>query len=104
MPKDFKIASLPPLLKKPNADFEQYLDFRLVTNLKFLSKLIEKFVFVQLNNYLKTNGLDEPFNLRTNPTTVQLETTLLRITNDVLLDRGENVSLFLLLLDLFSGN
>ena len=71
MPKGFKIASLRPLLKKPNTDFEQYPDFRLVTNLKFLSKLIEKFVFVQLNNYLKANGLDEPFNLRTNPTTVQ---------------------------------
>ena len=42
-----------PLLRKLNADFEQFSIFRPVSNLNFLSKqLIEKTVFVQLNNYL----------------------------------------------------
>lgn len=36
MPKDLKIALLRPLLKKPNADFEQFSNFHLVSNLKFL--------------------------------------------------------------------
>lgn len=52
MPENLKIASLRPLLKKPNADCEQFSNFRPVSNLKFLSKLVEKSVFVQLNNYL----------------------------------------------------
>ena len=56
MPEDLKIASLRPLLKKPNADCEKFSNFRPVSNLKFLSILVEKTVFVQLNNYFTVNG------------------------------------------------
>ena len=49
-----------PLLKKVNANFEKFSNFRPVSNLKFLSKLIEKAVFVQLNNYLDENDLHKP--------------------------------------------
>ena len=45
LPKELKVALLSPLLKKLNADFEQFSNFRPVSNLKFLSKLIEKTVF-----------------------------------------------------------
>ena len=101
MPDDLKIASLRPLLKKPNADCEQFSNFRPVSNLKFLSNLVEKSVFVQLNNYLTdtVNGLHERFQsaYKVHHST---ETALLTITNDILLslDMGDNV--FLLLLDL----
>ena len=99
MPEDLKIASLRPLLKKPNADCEKFSNFRPVSNLKFLSKLVEKTVFVQLNNYLTVNGLHERFQsaYKAHHST---ETALLTITDDILLslDRGDNV--FLLLLDL----
>ena len=67
--------------------------------LKFLSKLVEKTVFVQLNNYLTVNSLHESFQsaYKAHHST---ETALLTITDDILLlmDTGENV--FLLLLDL----
>ena len=63
MPEDLKIASLRPPLKKPNDDFEQFSNFCLVSNLKFVSKRIEKPVFVQLNNYLADNGFHEPFSI-----------------------------------------
>ena len=91
MPEDLKIASLGTLLKKPNADCEQFCNFRLVSNLKFLSKLVEKSVFVQPNNYLTVNGLHERFQsaYKAHHST---ETALLTI------HRGDNV--FLLLLDL----
>ena len=99
IPQDFKIVSLRPLLKKPNADCEQFSNFRPVFNLKFLSKLVEKAVFVQLNNYLTVNGLHESFQsaYKAHHST---ETALLTITDDILLslDRGDNV--FLLLLNL----
>ena len=46
LPKELKVALLSPILKKLNADFEQFSNFRPVSNLKLLSKLIEKTVFV----------------------------------------------------------
>ena len=99
MPDDLKIATLRPLLKKPNADCEQFSNFRPVSNLKFLLKLVEKTVFVQLNNYLTVNGLHESFQSAPKARH-STETALLTITDDILLsfDRGDNV--FLLLLDL----
>ena len=84
MPKDLKITSLRPLLKKPNTDCEQFSNFRPVSNLKFLSKLVEKSVFVQANNYLTVNGLHERSQsaYKAHHST---ETALLTITNDMLL-------------------
>ena len=52
LPKKLKVALLSPFVKKLNAEFEQFSNFRPVSNLKFISKLIEKSVFVQLNSYL----------------------------------------------------
>ena len=69
LPKELKVALLSPILKKLNADFEQFSNFRPVSNLKFLSKLIEKTVFVQLNSYLGENDLHEPFKSRQFSTT-----------------------------------
>ena len=89
MPEDLKIASLRPLLKKPNAGYEQFSNFHPASNLTFLSKLVEKSVFVQLNNYLTVNGFHERFQSadKANHSTV---TVLLTITNDILLslDKG----------------
>ena len=59
MPETLKIAILSPLLKKINVDHNNFSSFRPVSNLKFLSKLIEKAVFAQLNEYLITNDLHE---------------------------------------------
>lgn len=99
MPNDLKVALLLPLLKKINADFEIFASFRPVSNLKFLSKLVEKSVFAQLNNYLTTNDLHE-LGQSAYKTFHSTETALLSVTNDIMLslDRGKNV--FLLLLDL----
>ena len=49
LPKELKVALVLPTLKKLNTDFEQFSNFRPASNLKFLSKLIEKTVFVLLN-------------------------------------------------------
>ena len=69
-----------------------------MSNLKFLSNLVEKSVFVQLYNYLTVNGLHERFQSAFKAHHSR-ETALLTITNDILLslDMGDNV--FLLLLD-----
>ena len=51
MPTCLKSAVLSPLLKKPDADFLQFKNFRPISKLKALSKIIEKSVALQLNNY-----------------------------------------------------
>ena len=99
LPKKLKIALLLPLLKKVNADFEQFSNFCPMSNLKFLSKLIEKAVFVQSNNYLGENDLHE--SLQSAYKIFQsTETAILIDTIDIMLslDKGENV--FLAFLDL----
>jgi hypothetical protein len=61
MPEPLKIAMLDTLLKKFNADPDMFQNFRPVSNLKCLSKLVERAVFVQLNEYLVENELHEVF-------------------------------------------
>ena len=50
MPISMKNAVLSPLLKKPSLDFEIFSNFRPVSNLKFLSKVIEKVAATRLTN------------------------------------------------------
>jgi len=99
MPAELKTAMLSPLLKKPNANVEAFENFRPISNLKFLSKLIEKAVYLQLNKYLNDNCLHEPLQ-SAYKAFHSTETALVTITDDIMLalDKGENV--FLVLLDL----
>ena len=48
IPNSLKTALIIPLLKKTNLDTEEFKNFRPVSNLPFVSKLIEKSVAVQL--------------------------------------------------------
>jgi len=45
------------LLKKPGLDTADMANFRPVSNLTYMSKVVERAVSVQLNEYLKDNGL-----------------------------------------------
>ena len=48
MPTELKQAVIRPLLKKPSLDYQEFKNFRLISNLTFLSKVIEKVVALQL--------------------------------------------------------
>ena len=56
-----KFASLSPTLKKPTTDLKQLTNFWPVSNLKVISKLVEKSAAVQLTKHVMTNHLDEMF-------------------------------------------
>ena len=53
-----KEAMLRPKLKKESLGHEVFANFRPFSNLKFISKMMEKAVFYQPNNYLKDTDLD----------------------------------------------
>ena len=96
-PAAFKHAAVSPLLKKPNLDPDNPENYRPVSNLPFLSKLIERAVFAQLSEHLSVHSLlpDRQSAYRQNYST---ETTLLGLRNDMLLaaDAGHGSAVVLL--------
>ena len=99
MPTCLKSAVLSPLLKNPDADFLQFKKFRPISNLKALSKIIEKNVALQLNNYLMTNNLHEDFQsaYKVHHST---ETVMVKVQDDILRAIDGNEAVVLLMLDL----
>ena len=61
MPEILKQAILKPLLKKPSLDSNDFKNYRPISNLRFISKTIEKCVAKQLIQYLDINDLGETY-------------------------------------------
>ena len=61
VPTQPKEAVLTPKLKKDSLDHEAYSHFRPISNLKFISKVVEKAVSYHLVNHLQENNLEETF-------------------------------------------
>ena len=97
VPVEFKKAILSPLIKKANLDQNSLRNYRPVSNLAFLSKILEKVVRSQLKDHLNENQLHELFQsaYKENHST---ETAMLKILNDLLnsADKGEITILSLL--------
>ena len=95
-PDDLKVALVRPLLKKINLDLIEK-NYRPVSNLQFIGKLIERAVNIQLNEHIKTNNLMEPMQsaYRVGHST---ETALIKVKADILnaIDKKEVVCLVLL--------
>ena len=98
MPRELKNAVINPLPKKPGLDFT-FTNYRPVSNIPFLSKVIERAVAEQLTEHLSKHELWEVFQsaYRRNHST---ETALLRVQNDILSELDKRHAVALLLLDL----
>ena len=57
VPSCLKHSIITPVLKKSNLNTNEYKSFRPVSNLSFVSKLIEKCVYLQIQSYLEYNHL-----------------------------------------------
>ena len=101
-PTGFKSAVVKPLLKKPTLDYEVLKNFRPISNLTFLSKLIEKVIAERLVSHMQDNGMVEKFQsaYKANHST---ETALLRVYNDMLFSIDQGGGGILVLLDLSSA-
>ena len=97
MPDALKIAILSPTLKK--SDFEQFQNFRPISNLKVVSTLVEKAVAIQLTDHVMAHHLDETFQ-SAYKNFHSTETALVRVQNDILCAIDNNESVILILLDL----
>ena len=61
VPQTLKVAVIKPLLKKHTLDSEVLANYRPISNLPFLSKVLEKIVAAQLCDHLHRNNLFEEF-------------------------------------------
>ena len=83
LPESHKLAMVSPHLKKPGLDTADMANFRPVSNLSFLSKVVERAVARQLNDHITKNGLlprCQSAYRRQHST----ETTMLRVVSDAL--------------------
>jgi hypothetical protein len=99
VPDSFKKAAVTPLLKKATLDQEVLGNYRPVSNLSFISKILEKVVSCRLHAHKSAEGLYEPFQsaYRAGHST---ETAVLRVQNDILESIDDGKCVFLVLLDL----
>ena len=98
MPSAYKEAIATPLIKKANLD-PVFSNFRTVSNLPFISKLIERVVSEQIDAFTDQHGLNEPIQsaFKDKHST---ETALVKVQNYFFCAFDEQKLVLLALLDL----
>ncbi|XP_072041380.1 uncharacterized protein [Amphiura filiformis] len=97
--RDLKQAIVTPILKKPNLDWNNLQNYRPVSNIAFIGKLIEKAAIIQINDHMRANELDELCQSAYKEKH-STETALLKVTNDIARAIDDNKAVSLIMLDL----
>ena len=94
-PDKLKKAIIFPSLKKLTLDHEVMKNYRPVSNIAFMSKVIELAVSTRLSSYLRDFDLQEDFH--------STKTALLRVKQDILQEIDQKKAVLIVLLDLSSA-
>jgi len=98
LPDTHKRAIIRPRLKKPGLDTSDPASYRPISNLSFISKLVERVVHRQISNHVESNNLLPPTQsgFRKYHST---ETAIVKVYNDIVLALDAGFITALLLLD-----
>uniref|UniRef100_A0AAR2KZX5 Reverse transcriptase domain-containing protein n=1 Tax=Pygocentrus nattereri TaxID=42514 RepID=A0AAR2KZX5_PYGNA len=99
VPSSFKAARVVPILKKPSLDGTDINNYRPVSLLSFLSKILERAVYNQLSVFLSKNQLQDPNQSGFKPAH-STETALIAVSEKLHAARSAGLSSVLILLDL----
>ena len=98
-PDCLKRAFVTPLLKKTGLDVEEMKNFRPVSNLPFLGKIIERAAISQFQSYMMNNDLYSK-NQSAYRKSHSVETALVKVNNDLLQAVDNHGEAVLVLLDM----
>lgn len=99
VPQALKVAAITPVLKKPGCDISDLSNYRPISNLPFLAKVLERVVMSQLHSHWSLSKLIEPFQsgFWSGHST---ETALVRVITNLLVSAESRALTILVLLDL----
>ena len=98
-PEPFKNAIVTPLIKKTSLPKEDLKNYRPVSGLSFLSKLMEHVVAAQIRSHIDSNDLGNTFQ-SAYKAGHSMETALLCIQNEINLSLSKGMPMALVLLDM----
>ena len=98
-PDIFKTSHVMPLLKKPSLSIDDMKNYRPVSNLNFVSKIIEKVIANRIRSHLERNDLSNQYQSAYKKS-YSTETALLKVENDIILNTDEGRVTALTLLNL----
>ena len=98
-PISCKSSIVIPLIKKPGLDRQMLKKYRPVSNLYFLSKVIEKVISIRILGHILDNNIVDSFQSAYRAGH-SCETALSRVYNDIVTTIGKGNGSFLVLLDL----
>ena len=101
-PQCFKSALVAPILKKRCLDHNDLNNYRPVSNLCFIAKILEKLVSSQVSSYLNSHNLYNTCQSAYRPGH-STETALLKVVNDLFLSLNKGNISVLALQDFFSS-
>ena len=88
-----------PLLKKESLDADIFRNYRPVSNIAYLSKIIEKVAVKRLLDHIKLIGMDEEYQ-SAYKTQHSTETALLKVQHDITTALDNNLAVVFVMLDL----
>ena len=99
VPGSLKSAVITPILKKCGLDRNTLKNYRPVSSLSFLSKLLEWVIAQQLSSYMSMHDLHEPLQSAYTPFH-STETALIKVQNDILCTMDHKGIAILIMLNL----